>query len=272
MMDCELLGVYREKRFSPGKVEDDAAILDMTLASLDHQGWRVAGVEPESLSSVTFRPQGVVTMAQSAEALAFLDEWVKQGTRVINSSAAIRNCYRKPLTRLLAEAGVKTPQGRMLRLNGSAAPPDLPWPRPVWLKRGDVHAMQEGDVVFVQGHEELEPALRHFQRHGIEDALLQEHIEGEVIKFYGVCRKSYFKAFWAATGGEATMQVGALQSLAEAAAGAVGIEVYGGDAVLTPAHELFLIDLNDWPSFSRCCSEAAVNIASYVMAEMAARR
>jgi glutathione synthase/RimK-type ligase-like ATP-grasp enzyme len=132
--------------------------------------------------------------------------------------------------------------------------------------------MQEGDVVLVQSREDLEPALRHFQQHGIEDALLQEHIEGEVIKFYGVCRKSYFKAFWAVTGEEATTQVGPLQGLAEEAARAVGIEVYGGDAVLTPEGELFLIDLNDWPSFSRCCGEAAVNIASYVMTEMAARR
>lgn len=271
MNDCEVLGIYREKRFSPGKVEDDAAILDMTLAALDHQGCRVAGVEPESLRSFPSRPQCVVTMAQSAEALALLEEWEEHGTRVINSSAAIRNCYRKPLTRLLAEAGVKTPQGRMLRLNGTAAALDLPWAQPLWLKRGDVHAMQEGDVVLIQAREDLEPALRHFQRHGIEDALLQEHIEGEVIKFYGICRRSYFKAFWAATGEEATMQVGPLQGLAEEAAETVGIEVYGGDAVLTPAHELFLIDLNDWPSFSRCRGEAAVSIASYVMAEMAAR-
>jgi len=272
MNDLQFLGIYREKRFSPGKIEDDAAILDMTLAALADSGGKVASVYPESLQLCTSRPPCVVTMAQSAAALAALDDWQRQGTRVINSSAAIRNCYRKPLTRLLAEAGVKTPHSRMLRLDGAAHSFDLPLARPIWLKRGDVHAMQEGDVVLIKAPQDLEPALRHFQRHGIEDALLQEHIDGEVIKFYGVCGKGYFKAFWAETDDEATAQVGPLQGLAEAAARAVGIEVYGGDAVLTPARELFLIDLNDWPSFSRCCSEAAVHIAAYVKAEMAARR
>lgn len=272
MNDCELLGVYREKRFSPGKVEHDAAIMDMTLAALAELGCRVAGVTPESLRSVTPRPPWVVTMAQSTEALALLDEWQEHGTRVINSSISIRNCYRKPLTKLLAEAGIKTPRGRMISLDQPVGAHNLPWLQPTWLKRGDVHAMQEGDVVLVKTPTDLEPALRHFRGHEIGDVLLQEHIDGEVIKFYGVRRKSYFKAFWATTGAAATAQAGPLQDLAEEAARAVGIEVYGGDAVMTPERELFLIDLNDWPSFSRCGSEAAVSIAAYVMAEMAARR
>jgi hypothetical protein len=44
----------------------------------------------------------------------------------------------------------------------------------------------------------------------------------------------------------------------------VGLEVYGGDAVMTERNGPVLIDLNDWPSFSRCCHSAAISIASYV--------
>lgn len=271
MKDCELLGVYREKRFSPGKIEDDAAILDMTLDALTGLGCKVARVAPDALCSGTLRPPCVVTMAQSAETLALLAEWQRQGTRVINSSVSIRNCYRKPLTKLLAEAGIKTPHGRMVNLRGTTAEVDFDWPRPVWLKRGDVHAMQEGDVVLVSSRDDLLPALEHFQRHDIKDALLQEHIDGEVIKFYGVGQRRYFKAFLAKTGEDFTRQVGLLRELAEEAERAVGIEVYGGDAVLTPEHELYLIDLNDWPSFSRCRGEAAESIASYVMNALAVR-
>jgi hypothetical protein len=42
-----LLGVLREKPFSPGKVEDDAAILKMTLHALSRFGHGFRTVEAE---------------------------------------------------------------------------------------------------------------------------------------------------------------------------------------------------------------------------------
>jgi len=41
MADIEVLGVYREKTFSPGKISQDAAILDATLALLPEAAYRV---------------------------------------------------------------------------------------------------------------------------------------------------------------------------------------------------------------------------------------
>ena len=136
---------------------------------------------------------------------------------------------------------------------------------PIWMKRGDVHAMQSGDVVFVREQKELSRALAHFRHHGIFDVLLQEHVEGRVVKFYGVGQDEYFKAFFADTGEEISAQVQPLSKIAAQAARIVGLEVYGGDAVLTNQDEVFLIDLNDWPSFSRCCNTAAESIASYLV-------
>ena len=52
--------------------------------------------------------------------------------------------------------------------------------------------------------------------------------------------------------------------MAADAATAVGLEIYGGDAIVTPTGRLVLVDLNDWPSFARCRRAAAAGITRYV--------
>ena len=48
-------------------------------------------------------------------------------------------------------------------------------------------------------------------------------------------------------------------------AAALGVSVYGGDAIVRADGSFCLIDFNDWPSFSRCREEAADAIASLVL-------
>ena len=55
-----------------------------------------------------------------------------------------------------------------------------------------------------------------------------------------------------------------MQAEAERLAEAVGIEVYGGDCIVSSDGTFCLIDFNDWPSFSRCREEAAEAIASLI--------
>ncbi len=55
-----------------------------------------------------------------------------------------------------------------------------------------------------------------------------------------------------------------MNELAEAAAAALELEVYGGDCVCDRDQILSLIDLNDWPSYARCRFGAAQAIASYL--------
>ena len=52
------------------------------------------------------------------------------------------------------------------------------------------------------------------------------------------------------------------QSEVERLAQLVGIEVYGGDAIIDSEGRFYIIDFNDWPSFSRCRDEAAEAIAN----------
>ena len=48
------------------------------------------------------------------------------------------------------------------------------------------------------------------------------------------------------------------------AAAALGLEVYGGDAIVTAEGRIVLIDVNAWPSFALYRDEAAPVIASYL--------
>jgi len=259
------LGVYRESIFSPGKVTEDAAILDATLAELARRGYATETAEAKDLDRFSGRPAFVLTMAQSRRALDVLENWEKQGTRVVNSVSSIRNAYRKPLISLLAQARLPLPSSRIIPLEEVERSVSFERPSVYWLKRGDVHATQPEDVAKVTAREELVPALCHFRSQRIDEVLVQEHVSGEVIKFYGVGKGCYFRAFLASNGEDITAGMKPLSALAHRSAEAVGLEIYGGDCILTKKGEILLIDLNDWPSFSRCCRSAAEEIAQYTI-------
>jgi glutathione synthase/RimK-type ligase-like ATP-grasp enzyme len=275
-----LLGVYREKVFSPGKVREDAAILDATLQALSRMGHTFHTLEAEALGrlAIDFNTHGstpagtrhsrgnlcILTMAQSGRALKVLEAERKRGARIINSIASVRNCYRRPLVRLLEEAGLPIPRSEIVATEEAEDRVSFQGADSYWLKRGDVHAMEAGDVKRVGSSEELTAALSHFKERKIGEILVQEHVEGDVIKFYGAGTETYFSAFLASTGEEITSVAGQLRRLAHQAAQAIGLEIYGGDAVVTSKRDVLLIDFNDWPSFSRCRESAAHNIAGYI--------
>ena len=112
--------------------------------------------------------------------------------------------------------------------------------------------------------EELAQAIGCFHHHKIGEVLIQEHVRGDPVKFYGVAAGEYFRAFRSSSGEEITSQMERLAVLASKSAETVGLEIYGGDAIITEKGEVVLIDLNDWPSFSRCRRSAAKSIAKYV--------
>ncbi len=258
-----LLGIYRERVFSPGKVREDAAVLDAALLKLSAMGFNTRTCGAESFDNSVQRPDIVLTMAQSDRVLSILHQWSKSGIRIINSVQSIRNCYRKLLVKKLAQSGLPFPAGYLVEL-GERAIEVGDIPGRLWLKRGDVHAIQEGDVASVESEERFAAALRHFRQIGVRDLLVQDHVEGPVVKFYGVGQQRFFRAYLETSGEEITSQAGSLCELAAQAASVLGLQVYGGDAVLTEEGGPVLIDFNDWPSFSRCSMSAGHAIAEHV--------
>jgi glutathione synthase/RimK-type ligase-like ATP-grasp enzyme len=260
-----VLGIYREKTFSPGRVDDDARIMDMTVADLAFRGHSVRTLRFDALDGQGAQADCVLSMAESKKTLARLEEWQEGGTRVINGVPSVRNCLRATLFRLLPEAGLPVPEGVVLPVDKVHTVCSFRGSTQYWLKRGDVHSVNPGDVVKVSNYEETMHALDHFRRSGIEQVLVQEHVDGESVKFYAIAASRYFKAFcFSRNREEITDRMGRLRTLADHAGYAAGLEIFGGDAIATPDGQVFLIDLNDWPSFASCRDSAAQHIAAYV--------
>jgi glutathione synthase/RimK-type ligase-like ATP-grasp enzyme len=256
-----IVGVFREVEFSPGRVEDDAAILERTASALAAGGFEVRLGSADLVA--TPDTIAVLAMCQSARSLAALDERAT-AVPVINTPQAIRSCYRTATARLLTAAGVLCPRTRIVPTSSANACDAAP----CWVKRGDVHAMAAEDVLFAEDGAAVARALAAFAERGIARAAIQEHVEGAVVKFYGVADGSFFRCYSDAP--EAPAPIAALWESARAGAAALGLEVFGGDLVVTPSGTPVLIDVNDWPSFARCREEAADAIATYVRDRLSA--
>src|SRR5512146_1725159 len=281
-MTMRALGVYREAEFSPGKVEHDAAILDTVLAELKRHGVETSAISAARL--VDDPPEGadlVLAMCQGERALGRLVALEQQGAIAVNSALAIRNCYRDLLCAGLVHAGVPVPSGALVRTG--SRPPDLTpltvldLDAPMFVKRGDLHALAPEDVQRVENRGALRSALAGMARRGVSVAYVQQAVEGRVVKFYGVSGGEYFAALDAEgeggdDGEDSLMSERVRLELARGAAAAaatLGLEAWGGDAVID-GERFMMIDFNDWPSFSRVREAAARAIARRCL--MLARR
>jgi glutathione synthase/RimK-type ligase-like ATP-grasp enzyme len=204
-------------------------------------------------------------MCQGARALKRLAEAEQAGAIAINSALSIRNCYRDLLALGLARAGVPTPAGVLVATGEPLDARKLAGVDPsagVFVKRGDLHALGPDDVQRASDRPGIESILADFARRGIRFAYLQNEVAGSVVKFYGVSGGNYFSAQPDEEVSESCVR--ALSEAASAAAAALGLEAWGGDAVLS-GDRFAIIDFNDWPSYSRVRAPAARAIARRAM-------
>src|SRR5262249_8467337 len=229
LVSLEFLGIARERVYSPGKVEDDRAILDAVAARLA-VAHRVDVISADDrLPSVSPAPI-VFAMCQGPAALDTLRGWEASGVRVINSARAIANTHRRRMLAAFERDAIAHPPSQLLDTRAPTALPE--WiDGGAWIKRGDVHATEADDVVRVDGAAAARTALAAMQRRGIATALVQRHVAGDVFKFYAV-RGSFFACFApAAAPPLADAHEPAMRALAEAGAAALDLEVFGGDCV-----------------------------------------
>jgi hypothetical protein len=258
MSGISVLGIYREEQFSPGAVEVDRSILNEVLTHLELEGMKVDVVQGEQFYDCPNKPDLVLSMAQSQVKLSLLARWEQQGVLVINSVQAVLNCYRQRLYPLLESGKVCIPDYRLVSVD------DL-WEQDLqtlpegsyWIKRGDFHALSSSDVVKAESGPEVITCVRSFFDRGVTHVAIQTHIPGKVVKFYGT-DEWFFVADISVNNGTV------LPEQARIAASTLGLEVYGGDAIITQEGGLVFIDFNDWPSFRSCRQEAAAGIVALV--------
>jgi hypothetical protein len=142
----------------------------------------------------------------------------------------------------------------------------------VWVKRYDFHATQSDDVIYAAPKDGWREALHRFARRGIPFIVAQEHVEGDLVKFYGVRNgaaalgANWFEWFYHRDKGMLghSFEVSCLRRVALGAAGALGLEIFGGDAIIQANGQPVIIDLNAWPSYARYREQAAQAIADYL--------
>src|SRR5947207_10154337 len=121
-------------------------------------------------------------MCERVEALGQLSAWETDGVPHVNSPRAVLNTYRDRMIAQFEEAGVPFIPSTLMTTTAK----DVEVTRPVWVKRADVHNTQEGDVVFARTADGVRAALAGLAARGIERAVLQPHVRGDLVKFYGI--------------------------------------------------------------------------------------
>jgi hypothetical protein len=282
-------GVFRERAHSPGREVDDGEILRLTGKHLEERGFDVVLKSPDELSVPGETPPPFIfLMCEGASVLPQLRAWEATGVRLVNSLSAVLDTHRERMIARFAAAGVAFVPSAIVSTR-TAAPPALP----VWVKRADVHNTQDGDVVFADDEPTFRSALAGLAARGMGRAVVQAHVAGDLVKFYGIGRGAaaagphtrhspslppsqaspqapWFRWFYhkdQIVAGN-PLDPARLAWLAGAAATALGLEVYGGDAIATPAGDLVLLDLNAWPSFALYRDEAGAAIAGYLAGEL----
>lgn len=272
MVKC--LGIYRELQNSPNRESDDALILRAVMEQLSLQRVQTALMTPEEADRSDLSGWDmIIPMCETYPRLMRLSALEKTDpVLLVNTPNSVLNCYRTRMLECFKTAPEVNFPATKLYATGTMAPfpPEAFASGGTWLKRGDVHNTCLHDVVFAKTPAQAEAVRCDFESREITTLLCQKHVDGDLIKFYGVGPGQWFTWFYhdPACARRLPFELEDLALQAEAAARAVGLEIFGGDAIVSPEGPIFLIDINSWPSFARVRAEAAVQIARRLRAKL----
>lgn len=265
--------------------DNDTAIFQAVVHELERKGCHVECMGEEEfchtyadhLEQVT--ADAIFGMYRGIETIHLLDELeMLYHIPAINPSWGIHSTIRKNLTLVLQTSGIPIPETQIVDTNFLF---DDSINYPCWLKRGDACAQVREDVVYAANSEQAQAALQAFRRRGIlRDIVVCEHLEGDLVKFYGVEGTDFFQWDYASRGYSKfgleahngvehgyPFSVNTLHSIATRTAQILKLPIYGGDCVVSSTGEIRIIDFNDWPSFSHFRESAAKAISKKIIKE-----
>ena len=280
MADIEIAGIMRAGAYSPNHIGNDAAIFNAAAEQLRKRGYVVNIYSEEQFKLNEIKENVILNMCREQSSIAKLQQLEDQGKLVINSGYGIENCTRERMTRILLGNNIPYPDSLIVDTN-EAIKPLLKKSgfQSCWIKRGDFHAMHKEDVSYVRHPEEAQEVLQEYFLRGIKRAVINVHLTGDLVKFYGVRGTPFF--FWFYPFDEGHSKYGheaingksqgikfnlkEIKNICQRAAEELNVVIYGGDCIVSPEGEMRIIDFNDWPSFAPCRNEAAPHIAKAVI-------
>ena len=280
MADFEIAGIMRAGAYSPNHIGNDAAIFNAVAEQLRKRGCIVTVYSEEQFNSGLVKERIILNMCREQQSINRLQEMEDDGCIVINSGYGIENCTRERMTRILMGHGIPYPDSIIVNTNeaviGELKNAGI---NNCWIKRGDFHAMHKEDVSYVRHAEEAQEVRQEYFFRGIKRAVINKHLVGDLIKFYGMYGSPFFFWFYPFDDGHSKYGLEAingkskgidfdieyLKSICNQAAEALDVKIYGGDCIVSPEGDIRIIDFNDWPSFAPCRNEAAPFIAKCVL-------
>ena len=283
MSDIVIAGIMRAGAYSPNHIGNDAAIFNATAEQLRKRGCEVNVYSEEQFIAGKVSERIILNMCREQRSIQLLQRKEDEGCLVINSGYGIENCTRERMTRILLGSNIPYPESLIVNTN-EAVKPALKESgfTACWIKRGDFHAMHKEDVSYCRHIEEAQEVLQEYFYRGIKRAVINKHLPGDLIKFYGVKGSPFFYWFYPfdeghskygheVINGKSTgfdFDIKQLKEICHNAADTLDVVVYGGDCIVSSDGDIKIIDFNDWPSFAPCRNEAAPHIAKAVMAEI----
>lgn len=280
MAEIKIAGVMRAGAFSPNHIGNDAAIFNATADNLRKRGCVVNVYSEEQFRSGLQGEDVIMDMCREPESIRLLQEYEDKGVLVVNSGYGIENCTRERMTRILLGHGIPYPESLIVNTDEVVIPAlKKAGFTQCWIKRGEFHSMHKEDVSFCRHADEAQEVLQEYFLRGIKRAVINRHLEGDLVKFYGIRGESFFYWFYPYEVGHSKYGAEAvnghthniafdeekLKSVCAEAANVMDVVIYGGDAIIDPDGSFKIIDFNDWPSFAPCRTEAAPHIAKAII-------
>lgn len=280
MSEIIIAGIMRAGAYSPNHIGNDAAIFNATADQLRKRGCAVNIYSEDQFNKGLVKERIILNMCREQASIKRLQQLEDDGCIVVNSGYGIENCTRERMTRILLGNNIPYPDSVIV--NTDEAVVDRLKQAGInncWIKRGDFHAMHKEDVSYVRHAEEAQEVLQEYFYRGIRRAVINRHLAGDLIKFYGMRGSTFFYWFYPFDDGHSKyglevingkskgldFDIEQLEKICADAAEALGVDIYGGDCIISPTGEIRIIDFNDWPSFAPCRNEAAPFIAKCVL-------
>ncbi|MEG0010558.1 MAG: hypothetical protein RR061_00725 [Muribaculaceae bacterium] len=280
MAEIKIAGVMRAGAYSPNHIGNDAAIFNATAEQLRKRGCEVKIYSEEQFIAGNVKEDIILNMCREQESIFMLQKLEDEGKLVINSGYGIENCTRERMTRILLGSNIPYPESLIVNTNEVVKTAlKKSGFSTCWIKRGDFHAMHKEDVSYCRHAEEAQEVLQEYFYRGIKRAVINRHLEGDLIKFYGVQGSSFFYWFYPFDIGHSKYGYEAIngksqglefdkkkmKDICQNASEVLDVKIYGGDCIISAEGDMKIIDFNDWPSFAPCRNEAAPHIAKCVI-------
>ena len=287
MAEITIAGIMRAGAYSPNHIGNDTAIFNAVAEHLRKRGCIVNVYSEEQLIAGNVTEDIIINMCREQKSIALLQQMEDAGKIVINSGYGIENCTRERMTRILMGSNIPQPESLMVNTNEMIIDSlEQGGFSQCWIKRGDFHAIHKEDVSFVRHPQEAQELLHEYFLRGIKRAVINKHIVGDLVKFYGVQGTPFFHWFYPYDLGHSKygheeingksqgieFDIERMKHICQDAADVLDVKIYGGDCIISPEGEIYIIDFNDWPSFAPCRDEAAPHIAKSILSTIKERK